>query len=511
MCLRYGLAFLTLFSGLPLIQAYQPDDALKKVPDWANALVMMNYQNILASPFAQREGWDKLAPMESLGTNLPYLKNTQSVIQAAHLEPGTLRSQRDLILVQGGPFPPMPELAKQEKGEEETLVDSPAILTPKNVFIISLSPNELAVCSPAHRQDTARWLRFAQSNKTLALSSYLQQAATAMNDGYHIVIALDMHEAIDPHLVRRFITHSPLLKGKTVDKEALVKVLTSSKGIRIGIRFDQTIKATLAADFSENIKDVANILPGLVLSALEDMGGELEEFPANTATIEEKHFLVSSTLTVKGLRKLLALVPPVSGQVLAPRDVALKGVPANTPLEANQKYFKTIRELANDANTSAEQKNDMILAAQAYERAAARIDQLAVGGIDEELVKFSTTASSKLRAIADALRSSVLEAIAVESGRKSSVTVTPGGYIGYSIGPWNPQFPGNPNYPSGAFYRPLIVPPQTTVRTNDAEIQAKQAEVLAVGAKKRLEIWRQLSDESANLRKKMSIKYKTDF
>lgn len=511
MWLRIALAWLLFTTTAYSRQAVPPEDALKKIPDWANALVIMNYQSVLASPIAQREGWDKLAPAEALGTNLPYLKNTESVIQAAHLEPGTLRSQRDLVLVQGGPFAPMAELAKQEKGAEETLVDSPAILTPKNAFIISLNPKELAVCSPAHRQDTARWLRFAQSNKTVVLSNYLQQAATAMNDGYHIVIALDLHEAIDPHLVRRFVNTTPLLQGKTVDKEKLVKVLASSRGIRIGIRLDQTIKATLAADFSENIKDVAAVLPGLVLKSLDDMGGELEEFPSSSATVEEKYFLVNTTLSVKGLRKVLTLVPPVSGAVLAPRDIALKGVPDNNPTKANQKYFKAIRELANDANTSAEQKNDMILAALVYEKAAARIDQLAVAGIDEELVKFSTSVSSKLRTIADALRASVLEALAVESGRKSSVTVTPGGYIGYSIGPWNPRYPGDTRYPPGAYLQPIIVPPQTTVRTNDAEIQAKQAEILAVGAKKRLEIWRQLMDESANLRKKLSTKYKVEF
>lgn len=57
----------------------------------------------------------------------------------------------------------------------------------------------------------------------------------------------------------------------------------------------------------------------------------------------------------------------------------------------------------------------------------------------------------------------------------------------------------------------MITPPTFNVITNDNEIQAKQQVILAKGAKRRLELWRQLSDESANLRKKLSIKYRVDF
>ena len=111
-------------------------------------------------------------------------------------------------------------------------------------------------------------------------------------------------------------------------------------------------------------------------------------------------------------------------------------------MQLSQRYFKSIRELANDAHNTADQKNDMILAAMSYEKAASRIDFLAVAGVDEELVKFSTFTSSKLRAIADALRNAIVEANAVESGRKVRVQVIPGYYMGsYNLGPWNPYNP----------------------------------------------------------------------
>ena len=170
--MRYLLTLCYISFFTHVISAQDPKESLKKLPDWTNALVIMDYQNVLASPLAQREGWDKLSPMEAFGCSLPYINNTKTVVQAAHLEPGTLRSQRDVVLVQGGPFPGMPELAKQEKGVEETIGNHAAILTSKNAFIVFLTPGELGVCSPAHRQDTARWLRFISSNQVPVLSGY---------------------------------------------------------------------------------------------------------------------------------------------------------------------------------------------------------------------------------------------------------------------------------------------------------------------------------------------------
>ncbi len=504
---------LALSAGTP-VQPPPKNELLNKLPDWANALVVVNLKDILASPFAQKEQWDKFLPLDILGGSVPLPKNAETSVLAAHLEPGTLKSQRDLALIQGGPFPAFKDLVKIENGSEETIAGVPAIFSPKNCYIVSFLPKQLAIVSPAHRQDTARWIRFAQANTEPALSSYLRQAHAAIADGYHIVIALDMHDAIDLNMVKRYLAQSPLLKGKKIDIDALARVLTSSRGIRIGVRFDQGIKATLAADFADNIKPFSAVLPALVMASLADMGGELDEFPVNNAAIQDKAFLISSTLTTKGLRKLMQLVPPVSGPAIAANELPNpnKAPAVDNGVQLSQRYFKSIRDIANDVHNTADQKNDMILAAMSYEKAASRIDILAVAGIDEELVKFSTFASSKLRAIADALRNAIVEANAVESGRKVRVQVIPGYYMGsYNLGPWNPNNPGDPFSPQGLYIRPYIVPPTYNVQTNDAELQGKQAEALAKGTKKRLELWRQLSDESANIRKKMTLKYKVEF
>jgi len=95
------------------------------------------------------------------------------------------------------------------------------------------------------------------------------------------------------------------------------------------------------------------VLPVLVMSALADMGGELDEFPVNNAAIQDKTFLITSTLTTKGLRKLMQLVPPVTAPVMAVNNLPNpnKAPAVDDSVQLNQRYFKSIREIANDATT----------------------------------------------------------------------------------------------------------------------------------------------------------------
>jgi hypothetical protein len=501
------------------VQAADPiEELMAKVPAQANALVALDLMGLHASPLAQREGWSKKHQLDILGGSLPYPATAETVLLASHLDPGSLHSSWSLGLVLGDKQPTIAELAKQERGETQTLADVSAVFSSKNSIFVSLSPRILAAYSPANRQDAARWIRFTQRNSSSVLSPYLNQAVADLKNGYHIVLAIDLGDAIDPTLAKRFISQAPLVKGKNIDVDALTRVLTSARGLRIGIRVDQGIRATLAGDFSEDLQPYAKILPALFLKAMDDMGAELEEFAAPSATVEQKSFLITAQLSTNGLRHVMSLLPPVTAP-MAVKDQPKPAAPeqAKAPLPddraaASKRFFASVNQWANDANTSAEKKQDYIRAAQAYEKAATQIDNLSVANVDEELLPFSTSVSSRLRSIAEALRGAILEATALENEKITNAQmVHPGGYIGSQIGYWNPAFPNDPRYPQGIWIRPYIVPPQYNVQTNEPQVQAKQADILAKGAKKRLDLWRQLQTEITLIKRKMTAKYKIEF
>jgi hypothetical protein len=495
------------------------DDLIAKVPDQANALVAIDLKGLHASPLAQRENWGQKHQLDILSGSLPFPASAELALLASHLEPGTLRSTWTLGMVRGNQQLNLADLAKQERGETQTLADVSAVFTGKNSIFIGLDPKTLAVVSPANRQDAARWVRFAQKNTTPAVSSYLQQGIADLKSGYHIVVALDLGDAVDLALTKRFISQSPLVKGKKVDQDALARVLAGARGIRIGIRVEQNIRATLAGDFSEDIQPFAAVLPGLMLKALDDMGADLDEFPAAAATIDKKTFLITAQLSNKGLQQILSMIPPVTAPMVAkgaPKPAVAPAPKAQPPADdqalASKRFFDSVNRLSNDAHSSAEKKQDYIRAAQAYEKAATQIDNLSVANVDEELMGFATLVSSRLRSIAEALRGAILEATALENEKQTNARlVHPGGLVGGTIGYWNPSFPNDPRYPQGIFFQPYVIPPQYNVQTNEPQVQAKQAEILAKGARKRLDLWRQLQTDVTLIKRKMTTKYKMDF
>jgi hypothetical protein len=513
------LVFATVQSST---HAQPPQDLVLKTPDWANGLVVVDLKALLASPLAQREGWANKPVLDTLGGALPFPKGTEAVLLAARLEPGTLRTTADLALIQGQQLPTMPELAKHERKAEDIIAGLPAVTSGKNSIFVSVNPNTLAVFAPANRQDAARWIRFAQQNKSPAISGYLNQATNALKDGYHIVVALDLTDAVDPNLARAFLANARALKDKKVDMNALIKVLTSVRGIRIGVRIDQNIKAVLAGDFSDEIKPFADLLPALLLNALDEMGGELDEFPAGNASIQDKTFLITSQLTPQGLRKVLSLVPPVTAQVAAAKEVAPPPLPrepgkdapapvAVDPVEVHKRYFDRVYQIAVEAHTNADKRSDFMRAVSLYEKAASQIDKLPAANVDQELLVYAQQTSIKLRDIADALRASYAEAMQLEGQKRYNVQVVPGGFLGgFTIGPWNWRNPGDPTSPRAVIY-PYITPDQYRVQSNDQAVQTQQNEILQKGLKKRSDAWRAFTDETAALRKNLSAKYKTAF
>jgi hypothetical protein len=488
---------------------------IAKIPGHANAVVLIDLKSLFASPLAQREHWDRKHDLDLLGGAFPFSSKAGAALRAAHLEPGSLKSSWDLGLFQGGAMPTLAEIARQEQGVEQKLGDVAAVLTPKNCFYIALTPEIRATYSPAHRQDAARWSRFALNNTTPELSDYLRQALGDLKQGYQIVVAVDMTDSVDPNYARKYLSQSPLLRGKQVDVDGLVRVLTSTRGIRIGLNVEQMIRGTLAGDFGEDIKPYADIVPALVLKTLDDLGAELDEFSPAAAVVQGKSFLITTQISTKGLRHVLNLVPAVAPPLVAGKEMAPaqeKAPVVDVKATATKRFFSTAVQRANEAHTLADKRNDFIRAATAYEKAADQIDKLSGTNVDEEVLAYGNRLSSKLRTIAEALRGAVLEASVLENEKVSNVQlVHPGGYVGSTIGYWNPNFPNDPRYPQGIWIRPYIVPPQYSIQTNEPQVQGKQAEILARGARKRLELWRQLTEDTGTVRKKMTTKYNIDF
>jgi hypothetical protein len=137
-------------------------------------------------------------------------------------------------------------------------------------------------------------------------------------------------------------------------------------------------------------------------------------------------------------------------------------------------------------------------AAQLHDTAADRIDRLPTFGVDQDLQEYAASVSSLLRMLAESLRGVPVQVGALEGGKVAFVSGQ-GASVGF--------------VPGRAFARPgfAYAPPTYQYQGNVAEVQARQAQVIADDGKNRLALWRKYDEQTAEIRKSLAARYQTDF
>ena len=321
----------------------------------------------------------------------------------------------------------------------------------------------------------------------------------AIKDGNHISLIFDVEDTLEVNKVKQFVASQKDVIEKKLDVNALSKTFSSLTTVSFNIRLDQDVQATMKAEFSQNIGTFGVVLPNLVINAMDGIGADLEEYRKGTNKVTDKAFEIQANLTPAGLKATLAMVQPNS---ITPA-VANKGAnkPEDDPAKEAQRVFRKIQSIANTANDQAERSSDIARAMVIYDNAATRLDKLPVSQTDIEIQQFSADVSKALREIATTLHSGVLEVMTLEGKIRTDVKVDYRPATAFLPNPWG-----------FSFWNPMLAPvPQLNVQSNQADIIAAQQDAITRAVRKRNEIWRQLIDKSAALKKALSIKYGVAF
>ncbi len=509
---------------LPLTGTAQDElnDLLAKVPQNANTLLAVDMQGVLATPLAAKEKWKDNLAKDRLGLVLPYSAQIKKIVVAAHHESGSLIPKWDVVLL-ATPVT-IAEVARAKKFDVQHIAGLDVVDTGKNAFMVSLPPSVLGVYSPASRQDFARWLRSVEKAKDSTLSDYLKNATAVLQQGCQISLALCLEDAFDPHLTKQYLSQFAPLKEKRIDLNKLAAVLVSIKGLHFRVKIDEEINVQLVAQFDQPVDPFQQVVPGIILNAAEKMGLDMEAFESAQPVVEGKEVRYAAKMNKPALVQLLGVVqPPAASQASEmPQPKPQQAAPAPRPEEDKAKlvkqHYDEIRTIANTANAQVERRDDFLRAAAIYDNASRRIDRLPSKTNDPTVHAFALSVSSKMREIATALQGAIMEVNALQARITYNVQATPvspGG--GYGGGFATNVMPGGGGNAPWNFMRwfpvqmPAATPAQLNVQTNQAEIQGLQAEAIARASKKRLELWRQLIDESNSVRQKLSQQYQIDF
>jgi len=461
-------------------------DLLRRVPDSANTLILIDVERMLMSPIAMKEKWRDKAN-SSQGESLHFPSNAVRYMLASKLDfVSDFEDIWDNALIETTSAVSLPYLSKMEGGYLDTVEGQQVAFSPRNAFIVSFKPTILGVSFPANRQDLGRWLRKIQHHEDPQVSEYLQKAVQLAHGENHIVVAFDLGDLFTSRQVRDRLHHAESLAGKEVDLDALTKVVTSMKGVTLTVQATDRLNGKLRVDFGESPTPLKPVAKALLFEALENHGMMLDAEIKNWAVrFEARAVTLEGRLSTKGLRMLTDLIP------FPAETLALQAASQNTPgtsaesvkasspedlkVTTSKKYFQHISVLIDTLRTEVKGASSPKLARMMVNKAALEIDRLPVLNVDEDLIAYGAGVSETFRNMRNLSKNASLDA----SYRQASMAGNQGGFYG-----------------------------GTSLSLSTSVMRKQETAVLKSN---QLAVFTMLEEKTAEIRKKMTLKYKVEF
>ncbi len=476
------------------VQSGEFDHLLEKVPKSANTLVLINVQQTLQSPLAQKEGWGKQLELAYVERPIFLPPEANKLVLAATLQPSDNFSRLwELGVMELSEPISMRSIARSEGGYLDTIDGSEAAWTPSDAYFVRLDDQELGVMFPAERQFVSRWLDFANSNREVALSDYLKQATRLTNEKVQILMAIDLANVVQPHNVLQKIEASPLFKKTGLSAQELVPVLTSLKGATLRVAVGKDAQAQLRIDFGSDISPLKPIAKELVLSVLDDMGANVSDMESWKFDIKQQAIHMEGPLSQDGQRRVFSVIELPSTKFSQLKDTTGESqTPEETPesqiREASLTYFRSTDVLVKDLRRDLRGNK---ASAAVMERYARKIDRMPILNVDPDLLEFGAQLATTLRSMALSKRQGGIEYGTATAGMGG------GGYSNYAI-----------DY---GYFGNLIGDAYSGARASAADRSAMRAQSMAASNNARVEGFKLIDDATAAIRRQMTQKYQVEF
>jgi len=264
-------------------------------------------------------------------------------------------------------------------------------------YYVPFAPTITGVLTPANRQQLAHWIGFANQNQMIAISPYLQEAAATIDQAGQVVMAFDLSYVLDPAGVNMRLRNCRSLAGQQVDFDALTKIVSGLRGVRVIIKADNSIKGQLRADFSSPVDMLMPFAKSLILEGMDRMGMHIDDVQDWNARADGSSLILEGPLTVTGGRQILSpLLTPGAKVHSAAMEASPGQQPAQDPrITASVRYFKSVTTLLDDLQ-KAKVKTFRHMAYM-LNKYADSIDELPMLNVDDTLLKFGAWVSEQLR------------------------------------------------------------------------------------------------------------------
>jgi hypothetical protein len=485
---------LLVVSLIPLASGQDFDPLLKKVPDTANTLVLIDVQRTLASELAQQEGWGQ--KLELAYVNRPVFlppEATKLVIAGALQPTADFARLWELGVMQLSEPLSMRAIARSEGGYVDTIAGNDAAWTPSDAYFVAFADNELGVLFPAERQFVSRWVNFAKKNSSVELSPYLTAASRLTNEQVQILLAIDLTDVVQPHQARERIEDSSILKKAKLDPEQAGKILASLRGATLRVAVGKTAQAQLRIDFGADIGPLNDVAKDLVLSVLDDFGANIEDMKSWKFEVKPTAIHMEGPVSQDGLRRIFSVIELPTTKFSTFKDSSGAGEGSEENLQSQTRensltYYRSIEVLLKDLRRDLRGNK---ASAAVMERYAKKIDRMPILNVDPELLDYGAKLANTLRTMALSKRQGGV-AYGVDTAGMGG-----GGYANYSVGY------GYGGRELGDLYG--------GARTSAADRAAIRATAMADANYARVEGFKAIDEATAAIRRQMTEKYQIEF
>ena len=500
-CVRC-LGFLSLLGVLPAGAYAQFGGLLVRVPPRTNTIVVLNMEKILDSPLAQKENW-RLQREKIYAAGLTMLPpSANQFVMAAQLDLEFMQPAWEVALLSLDDEVSAVDIAAAKQGKIDRISERTAVVLPTDAYLVQFNKNTVGVMRPANRQNVATWLRQTDSTDGRPdLSPYLSEAvAFAEKGGTPIIMAIDLQDYVSPDLVRSRIGQMESLKGQQVDVDKWADAIASVRGVTLGITIRERVVGRIKVDFDKDVSFLADVAKPLLLEVLANQSAMIDEFVDWEPKVEAKQISLGGNLERSGLMRLGSLFAAPPSLEKTPSASA-----SSTPADADslqklssQQYFKSVSELVDDLKEKPSSTGVKTLGQVGawFGKYAQRIDNLPVLNVDPELLDYGAFVASALRE-AEATFRGAGGRMRVESLNVPTQYDTYSAYRG-GYGRWG-VYGGY-----GEVYREDVKAMQserTRIRTEERVSTASSGR----------DVMQQVTQATADIRRKMTQKYQVEF
>ncbi|MEM9659001.1 MAG: hypothetical protein AAF961_11625, partial [Planctomycetota bacterium] len=383
-------------------------ELLHRLPDDANALIVLNAEAMYESPLGKRENWRQKYAAAHEATPLLLPPSAKYCALAAEFDIASMQPQWEAAVMELSTNPNGKELEAKLGGVLDTIEGFEAVWTPTKACVLKFAPHIFGVISPVNRQTVARWAQDVASDEPAELSPYLRSAAQFTESiGTEIILAIDLQHALRRQDVAAAVKQSELLKD--IPQDQAVNVLSSILGVKLGVRVGERLSGRLNIDFQEDASVLRPVAKDLIISIISGAGAMLDDFRDWKAEVRGGSLSIHGELSNDGLRRILSLLSldasvvdsPPSGPTISPPSAASPAKQnEDREARASLRYFRGISKYVDDLDRlrRAHSLDQAIFWIENYAR---KVDRLPTANVDPELLDYGYSVGARFRQIVD--------------------------------------------------------------------------------------------------------------